>query len=149
MPHLYYSWNLYYEFIIPYYYFTSFTQLRDPLQIFICNRCLFSTFLVNFLMTHFWKRVLIPTCCESVKWESFSVDWLQRQWWNGKPRCVRCNFFIFLYIFLLKWDLLCKHFVTQNVLIYIFFYPTSHLKRFERQHGIDFAPCIRTFFYIT
>ena len=99
MPHLYYSWNLYYEFIIPYYYFISFTQLRDPLQIFICNRCLFSTFLVNFLMTHFWKRVLIPTCCESVKWESFSVDWLQRQWWNGKQRCVRCDFLFFFIFF--------------------------------------------------
>ena len=149
MPHLYYSWNLYYEFVIPYYYFISFTQLRDPLQIFTD---VFIQLSLSISLWHIFGNVhlfLHVVNYKSVKWESFSVDWLQRQWWNGKQRCVRCNFFIFLYIFLLKWDLLCKHFVTQNVLIYIFFYPTSHLKRFERQHGIDFAPCIRTFFYIT
>ena len=34
----------------------SLTQLKGPLQIFNCNRCFRSTFLVIFLMTYFSKR---------------------------------------------------------------------------------------------
>ena len=51
------------------------------LQIFICNICLYSTFLFIFLMTYFWKRVpfLHVVNNESVTWKPFYVDWLRRQ----------------------------------------------------------------------
>ena len=37
--------------------------------------------------------------------------------WNGKQKCVRCNFlYLFIIFFLLNWDLFWNYFVTQNTM---------------------------------
>ena len=94
-----------------------------------------------------------------VKWVPLSADWLQRKnlktlrvqvpWRNGKQMCICCIFsFLIMYnIFLLKWDFLWSHFVTQNVKINIFlptYPPKTSDWRFAWQNGYGRRPLPNT-----
>ena len=109
------------------------------LQIFICNICLYSTFLVIFLRPYFWKRVpfLHAVNYKSVRWEPFYVDWLRRQ--NLKTLRVRkCRdemenrdahivILIFVYILSCEMGFSLESLRHTNVMINIFL-PTHNVR---------------------
>ena len=109
------------------------------LQIFICNICLYSTFLVIFLRSYFWKRVpfLHVVNYKSVTWEPFYVDWLRRQ--NLKTLRVRkCRdemenrdahivILIFVYILSCEMGFSLESLRHTNVMINIFL-PTHNVR---------------------
>ena len=89
------------------------------------------------------------TSCELKQWawEPFFTDWLQ--WQNLKPLWVQetstmmkqktdlqTYYFLFIIFFLLKWDFLWNHLVTQNINMFLPTHPPKTSDwRFARQNG--------------
>ena len=139
-------WNLYYVFIIHYYYFISFTN------IYLQHMSLFN-FPCHFPYDIFLKTCAIPTCCEQWKCdvEAFLRGLITKaefknssstevSWWNGKQRCAHCNFLVLFIFFLVKWDFLWNPFATQTSWSIYFYPPTTSDWRFAWQNGYERRP---------